>query len=332
MAENAEPLSITAEACANIAFIKYWGNRGVGLNLPLNVSISMNLESCVSRTTAAPLSDAADDEFILNGRPAEGDAARRVSGFLDRIRETTGRREKVRVSSENNFPFGCGIASSASGFAALARAATSLFGLNADETELSRVARLGSGSAARSVMGGFVELLPGETHADAFARQLAPASAWPGLRDLVVVVSSEEKAAASLSGHSLAATSEMLPGRLSAVPARADRVRRAVADRDLTSLGEAAELDALSMHAVMMTSRPALPYWKPGTLAVMEAVRDLRRGGTEAYFTIDAGPNVHVLVEEENLSRAARVMTDELGFRTIASKAGPGARIVESSP
>ena len=332
MAEHIEPLSVTAEACANIAFIKYWGNRGVGLNLPLNVSISMNLESCVSRTTTMLLPDKDADEFVLNGRQDDAAAAARVSALLDRIREIVGRGEKVRVTSENNFPSGCGIASSASGFAALARAATALFGLDADEAELSRLARLGSGSAARSVLDGFVELLPSETHGAAFARQIAPASAWPDLRDLVVVVSSEEKAASSLNGHALAATSEMMPGRLAAVPARADRVRRAVAERNLTSLGEASELDALSMHAVMMTSRPALQYWKPGTLAVMEAVRALRRGGTEAYFTIDAGPNVHVLVEKKDLSRVERVMHDELGFDTLASMPGPGARIVERSP
>jgi len=321
---------VTAEAGANIAFIKYWGNRGVGKNLPLNASISMTLASCVTRTTVEALPDGRADEILLDGRMPDEKSARRISGFVEMIRAAAGRRDRVRVESVNTFPSGCGIASSASGFAALALAAARAFGLKADEAELSRMARLGSGSAARSVPGGFVELCAGETHDAACAVCLAPETWWPELRDVVVVVSLEEKAVSSAEGHRVARTSEMLAGRLRAVAQRAEQVRNAILSRDLAALGQAAEADALSMHAVMMTSRPSLIYWCPQTLDVIRCVLELREGGTGAWFTIDAGPNVHVLTDAKDAG-AVEAQMKERGWTTILDRAGAGARILEGA-
>jgi len=321
---------VIAEAGANIAFIKYWGNRGVGKNLPLNPSISMTLASCVTRTTVEVAPGEGADEIMLDGRVPDEKTARRISGFVEMIRAAAGRRERTRVESESTFPKGCGIASSASGFAALALAAARLFGLNPDEAELSRMARLGSGSAARSIPGGFAELRAGDTHEAACAVCLAPETWWPELRDVVVVVSAEEKAVSSAEGHRIAQTSEMLAGRLRAAGQRAAQVRRAIRSRDLEALGEASEADALSMHAVMMTSRPPLLYWHPETLDVIRCVWELRRGGTGAWFTIDAGPNVHVLTDAKDAG-AVEAQMKERGWRTIPDRAGAGARVVEGA-
>ena len=324
------PSSVTAEACANIAFIKYWGNRGQGLNLPLNPSISMNLAQCTSTTTVELLEGAVADRLSFGGETAAEEPARRANEFLDRVRARADRSERLHIHTRNNFPTGCGIASSASGFAALARAAATVYGMDVDEPELSRIARLGSGSAARSVPAGFVELHPADAHEGAYAEQIAPPEAWSDLRDVVVVISHAEKEVGSLDGHGLAHKSEMLEGRLKAVPDRADRVRRAILDRDLTALGEASELDAISMHCVMMTS--GLFYWAPRTLEAMSIVIALRQGGHEAYFTMDAGPNVHVLCRDADMP----VIRDELASRfkctLIVSGPGAGARVVESTP
>ena len=320
---------VAAGAGANIAFIKYWGNKCSGENLPLNPSISMTLASCVTRTTVALRPSASEDDILLDGKVPDKQSVARIRRFLQSVRDLDGRKDRVSVASASNFPTGCGIASSASGFAALALAASTAYGLDLNRRELSRVARLGSGSAARSVMGGFVELKSGDTHEAAYAEQIAPEDAWPDLRDLVVLVSEEEKKVSSAEGHRLAHTSEMYSARLSAVPERAARVRQAILARDLTALGEAAEADALSMHAVMMTSKPALLYWRPRTIEVIRRVRELREQGVEAYFTVDAGPNVHILTLESSLSVVEEAIRADFGCSTLTDRPGPGARLVE---
>jgi diphosphomevalonate decarboxylase len=141
--------------------------------------------------------------------------------------------------------------------------------------------------------------------------------------------SREEKPVSSAEGHRIAHTSEAFAGRLAAIPDRARRVREGILRRDLTLLGEAAEEDALSMHAVMMTSKPPLIYWTAGTLAVIRAVYGLRQRGVEAYFTIDAGPNVHVLTLARDAARVGAEVAREAGCEILADRAGPGARTIK---
>ena len=310
-------------ASANIAFIKYWGNRPGDLNLPLNPSISMTLDSCYTDTSVEPIPGPVDEITISGKTPGEKALARTVK-FLDMMRRWAGSAQHFRVISENSFPTGCGIASSASGFAALTGATLAALDKRACGAEMSRLARLGSGSAARSVDGGFVELLSGETHEACYAVQLADENAWPNLRDVVAILSSEEKATSSADGHKLAVTSELFEGRLRAIPARAAQVREAIRRRDLEMLGEAAEADALSMHAVMMTSRPPLFYWTERTVRAINAVHALRQRGVEAYFTIDAGPNVHIITVARHEEAVKRMVKDELGAELIVARPGHG--------
>lgn len=288
------PYAATARAGANIAFIKYWGNLDEALRLPLTNSLSMTLDTAVTETAVTFDPDLEEDVLVLNGKVTAGPPRERVSRHLDHLRAYAGVTWRARVVSQNTFPTGAGIASSASAFAALTVAAAAALGVELSPRELSALARLGSGSAARSIFGGYVELIAGARHEDAYAVQVAPPEHW-SLVDIVAVVSRHHKAVGSTGGHALAHTSPLNPARLTHVHTALARARSAILARDIETLGEVMELDALTMHAVMMTSRPSLLYWLPGTLAVMHAVRSWRREGIPVYFTIDAGPNVHVI-------------------------------------
>jgi len=295
----------TAVACSNVPFIKYWGNRDNALRLPANSSLSMNLAGLVTKTTVAFDQHLERDEVVIDGEPAKGAARARVSTHMDLIRHQAGLRAAARVISHSNFPAGTGIASSASAFAALTVAACAAAGLHRTEAELSALARRGSGSACRSVPGGYTEWLMGQGNATSFARSLAPPAYWD-LRDIVAVVSREHKAVGSSSGHSLAVSSPLHAARLLIIPALLTACKRALLARDLEAMGVIMEQDAVMMHAVMMTSRPPLYYWAPATLAIIHALQSWRADGLPVYFTIDAGPNVHLLCEADN---AAEVRT-----------------------
>lgn len=288
------PLTAVALAHPNIAFIKYWGDRDGRLHLPANGSISMNLGGLFTRTRVAFDPSLPQDCLILNDCQVGGEALRRVSSFLDHIRRLAGIELHAEVQSENNFPTGAGIASSASAFAALALAASSAAGLNLDEPQLSRLARLGSGSACRSVPGGFVEWQAGSGDEESYAFSLAPPDHW-NLADCIVLVHRGHKEVVSASGHRLAHTSPLQPGRVADAPRRLEVCRQAILERDFDALAHISELDCIWMHAVMQTSTPPLLYWQPQTLEVMHSVIRWRKAGLPAFYTIDAGPNVHVI-------------------------------------
>jgi diphosphomevalonate decarboxylase len=301
--------SASGVACANIAFIKYWGNLDHLLRLPANGSISMNLGGLTTRTRVTFDPQLEADIFSLNGLRAGGQALQRVSTFLGRVRQMAGITLCARVDSENNFPTGAGIASSASAFAALSLAAAAAAGLNLDEPQLSRLARTGSGSACRSVPGGFVEWQMGNDETS-YAYSIAPADYWE-LVDCIAVISREHKPTGSTEGHALADTSPLQAARLADAPRRLDLCRQAILERDFEALAQVVELDSNMMHAVMLTSTPPLVYWLPGTLAIMGAVQAWRREGLAACYTTDAGPNVHVLClahdAEEVTARLRRI-------------------------
>lgn len=284
----------TARAFANIALIKYWGDQDPCLRLPANGSISMNLEGLFTRTRVSFEAGLEADELTINGEAVRGGGLERVQIILDAVREAAGLGLAARVESFNNFPTGAGIASSASAFAALALAASAAAGLGLSEAALSRLARLGSGSACRSIPGGFVEWQVGERDEESYAFSLAGPEHWD-LADCIAVISTAHKAIGSSQGHALAETSPIQARRVEDAPRRLGICRRAILERDFAALAEVAEVDSNLMHAVMMTSSPRLLYWQPATVAVMQAVSAWRREGTPAFYTVDAGPNVHVL-------------------------------------
>jgi diphosphomevalonate decarboxylase len=320
----------TARAHPNIAFIKYWGVSDATINLPLSNSISMTMDGVHTTTTVEWAHELDADEVTLDGKRLDASAAQRVVRHLDRIRALAATEVRARVASRNNFPMASGIASSASGFAALTVAACAALGLEADATLLSAIARRGSGSASRSLFGGYVEWEQGTDDATSVARQLAPPEHW-ALVDLVAVVSGAAKAVSSEHGHTLAGTSPLNAARVASLDCALAEVRDAIALRDLRLLGPAIERDALAMHAVMMTSTPSLIYWQPGTLEVMQAARRWRReDGIAIYFTIDAGPNVHLICAAED---ANAVETRLHGLPSVQSVLralpGPGPQLLD---
>lgn len=324
----------TWEAPANIAFVKYWGARNLEEAIPRHPSISMTLSSCVSRTTVECLAGAGADEVWLlsEGGGAErpgGTFEGRVLDHLERLRRHAGRRERLRVLTRNSFPAAAGMASSASGFAALTLAALDALGVETTPAELSELARRsGSGSAARSVLGGYVEWPAGDLescHAEALAR----AEHWD-LRDVVASIQDGPKEVSSLEGHRRAPTSPHYARRLELVEGRLREVRGAIEERSLERLGPVLEEDALELHLVAMSSRPPILYWAPATLAVLARVRGLREEGVVAWYTMDAGANVHVICPPEDEPRVARELAAVSGVRdVIRDGVGPGPRRLE---
>lgn len=319
---------VTAVANPNIAFIKYWGKADERLNLPANASLSMNLAALTTVTTVEFRSGLAADALTLDRQPAAGEALARVVAHLDRVRALSGIGDRARVASANDFPAGTGLASSASAFAALSLAATRAAGLDLDEGALSRLARLGSGSACRSVPAGF-SLWNGNNDETSFARQVAPPEHWD-LHDVVAIVSYEHKAVGSYDGHALAPTSPLHEARVAAVPGLLAAVQSGIRQRDLAVMGPAIEADALAMHGVMMTSTPSLLYWAPATVAVLKAVRTWRDEGLCVYFTLDAGPNVHCFCPPGDVAEVETRLRNLGGvLDVLTSGPGGGARQVE---
>lgn len=314
----------TAQAAPNIAFIKYWGDRDTSSHIPSNGSISMNLDGLYTRTRVSFEDGLAEDQLTLNNHISRGAALQRTSAMLDRVRQMVGLNLFARVISTNNFPTGTGIASSASAFAALALASSKAAGLELDEGELSRLARTGSGSACRSVPGGFVEWQAGNDDEDSYAFSISPPEAWD-LVDCVAVVSKKHKATSSREGHQFASSSPLQGARVADTPRRLDICRRAILGQDFENFARIVELDCHMMHAVMMTSSPGLNYWEPATLDVMRAVLEWRKEGLPVCYTIDAGPNVHVLCLGAAVSPVERRLKEMAGIQEVlvAHPGGP---------
>jgi len=318
----------TAQSFANIAFIKYWGNRDNILRLPSNSSISMNLDGLYTRTTVSFQPSLPFDQLIINGHEVMGHGLDRISYILDIIRGMANIYDRAEVMSENNFPSGAGIASSASAFAALALAGSKAAGLNLSEPELSRLARRGSGSASRSIPGGFVEWQMGTSDEDCFAFSIAEPAHWD-LVDCVAIVSAAHKKTGSTEGHSLAWTSPLQAARVADAPRRLEICRKAILERDFNSFAPIVELDSDIMHSVMMTSTPQLHYWKPASLDVMSCVRQWRADGMPVCYTVDAGPNIHILCPGTEAQTVEKRLFEIKGVdKVLVARAGGPAKIV----
>lgn len=321
-------LSATALAHPNIAFIKYWGNRDQSIHLPMNGSLSMCLDGLYTTTTVIFNPTLPADQFTLDGKVDEGFGLFRVQNFLDEVRKLADQNVYAHVESTNNFPAGAGIASSASAFAALALASTSALGLNLSERELSRLARLGSGSACRSIPGGFVEWQAGESDLDSYAYSIAPPDHWD-LLDLVVIVDRGHKATGSAAGMSLAHTSPLQKQRVAEAPLRLEYCRQALLACDFTALAEVVEMDSNWMHAVMQTSTPPLNYLLPITENIQNLVLGWRSQGHAVCSTVDAGPNVHVicLPHEQSFLMAEFEQIPEI-LEVVPATPGGAARLL----
>lgn len=323
-------LRAAARAHSNIALIKYWGKRDAALNLPAVGSISVTLADLYTDTRVCfdPALNA--DQLLLDGQPAD---TRRVSALLDLIRTRAGCDLRARIESQNNFPTAAGLASSASGFAALVVAACAAVDLRLDTAELSMLARRGSGSAARSIFGGYAEMQRGSAAdgQDAYAKPLLAAADWP-LAIVVAITRDTAKAVDSRAGMgATAATSSFYPTWVAQAETDLQAMRDAIATRDFHALGALAEHSCLKMHALMLSGDPGLLYWNPATVAAMQAIRGLRQQGVPVYFTIDAGPQVKALCPPAASATVARTLASVAGVeRVIPTSLGPAAHLIHN--
>jgi len=322
----------TARAPANIAFIKYWGKQDERLRLPLNPSISINLSDVHTVTTVEFSPDYPEDvvEIRMQNTTYKNSLQRNVVGeetirkseqervvaHLNRIRKIARMRLSAKVVSANNFPSSSGVASSASGFAALTVAAAAAARLKLSERELTILARMGSGSACRSIPDGFVMWEAAATSEESYAYSLFPESYWD-IRDIVVIVARHMKEVPSTEGMRKAGSSPLLPGRIRGVTQKIGLLKRALEKRDFPTLGRIIEEDSVSMHAVMVTQDPPVFYWNDATITVIRAVSAWRDNGLPVYATLDAGPNVHVMCEGKDEEKVTQKITDILGVQQI---------------
>ncbi len=339
-----QPVVFSATAPSNIALVKYWGKRNIQLQWPANDSISMTLSSSNTTTTACRTENNFD-RFTMANKTITSltNPDDKVFRHLNFIRSQLNLAGHLDLTTQNNFPTGCGIASSASGFAALTLAATAALVGNPswDALEMAGVtrqtlahwARQGSGSAGRSVFGGFVQWTAGDhPEAQTITEELAP-DHW-NLSDVIVVLSDAQKHVSSSEAHLAAWASPLFKPRLAGLPDRLATVKKALNERDLATLGREIEVDALEMHAVAMTGSPAVHYLTPDTLNFISWVRTERRAGhLPAWFTIDAGPNVHLICRAEDAKIVAtHVEKNWPQSRLIQDQIGRGPQITIVGP
>ncbi|MCD8512282.1 MAG: diphosphomevalonate decarboxylase [Nitrincola sp.] len=297
-------------APSNIALCKYWGKRDKQLNLPMNASLSVSLGHLGTHTRLVPIDYSADEIWLNSDRLLPSSAfCQRISAFLDLFRKPG--TCSFRVTTRNSIPTAAGLASSASGFAALAKAVNESFQLELNTEQLSVLARLGSGSACRSVFKGFVEWQMGQREDGLDSHGIQLNAAWPGLCVGLVKVDASVKATDSRSGMQRTVETAHL---YQSWPVQAAHdivlLKEAIAEKDFAKLGQTAEHNALSMHATMIASWPPLVYWQPESLATMQRIWKLRKDGLAVYFTMDAGPNLKLLFEQADLDAVMRYFPD----------------------
>ena len=311
----------TAIAHPNIALVKYWGKREGSGNIPATPSLSLTLDALVTRTTVEAVPE---DSLRING---ERRCDAKVHCLMRKMRAAFD-LPPLAVSTTNDFPTGAGLASSASGFAALVTAVDAAFDLGLDAGERSVWARRGSASAARSIHGGFAMLGADTSWA---AAPLASAEHWP-LEVVVAIVSTQAKTVTSTRGmEHTRQTSPFYDGWLRSTPADYDIARRAVLERDFAALATVAEHSCLKMHGLMLSTTPPLLYWNDATVAAIHTVRELREAGVPVFFTVDAGPQVKAVCAPGHGAAVADKLASVPGVRRIVRGGlGAGAHVANA--
>lgn len=313
----------TAIAQPNIALIKYWGKRDTGRNLPAVGSISITLRELYTRMCVEFDADAAADSLQVNGA-SEETMLPRLSACLDRVAGSE--RLRARITSESNFPIAAGLASSASAFAALTVAGAEAACRDLPTATLASLAGQASGSAARSLLGGFVEL---ENRGEDIAvSTLCASPEWP-LDVVVAITETGPKAVGSTEAMEISRrTSPFYESWVAQQPHDLDIARDAIARRDFGRLAAIAERNCLKMHSIMWASRPPLVYWNAATMRCLQTVRKLQGGGIDVFFTIDAGPQVKAVCLPEHTEAVAAALRETPGVVGIMiSGLGSGARL-----
>lgn len=316
----------TARAHTNIALIKYWGKADADLRLPLMSSLSMTLDAFYSDTT---IEASKQNQFYLNGVKQTDQAAKRVFAYLKRLQTKFGVAGNLKISSTNHVPTAAGLASSSSAFAALATSFCAFYEIDANKTDLSRLARIGSGSASRSIFGGFAIWQKGHDDASSYAYALDERPAMD-LHLLAVELNQKPKKLSSTSGMKAAQSSPFFKPWLARNDQELKEMIQAIKTNDFTKLGSLAELNANEMHAINLTAQPGFTYFEPNTIRAIKLVEELRHQGIECYYTIDAGPNVKILTPLKNVKEIQKVFLSEFSnVKIINASFGPGVSILD---
>ena len=319
----------TAIAPSNIAFIKFWGKKNDELRLPANGSISMNLSNLTTVTTVEFDKYLKSDQIQINNIK-ENQESSRCSTHLSRVRKLANINVFAKVISKNNFPTASGLASSASGFAALTLAASNAAGLKLSEKELSILARQGSGSASRSIPDGFVEWLDSETSEESYSISLHLPEFWD-IADVVAIISTDNKKVPTSQGHKYASSSIFYQSRIPNIKNKIILLKKYLREKNFIEFGTILEHETLEMHAVMMTQTPSLIYWEPATLELIKIVMDWRDAGLQVFFTIDAGPQVHLICEKKNIAEVEKLLRKIKEVKqVIINYPSKGARLTNS--
>jgi len=320
-------MQATAIAQPNIALIKYWGKRDIARNLPAVGSISITLSSLHTQVSVEFMTAASADELIING-VEDSSMLPRISACLDNV--MGGHRDRARIASSSNFPIAAGLASSASAFAATTVAAARAADLELGTGELARLAGRASGSAARSLYGGFAELKNAGDSIEVSA--LRDLESWP-LQVVIAITATGPKGVGSTRAMEISReTSPFYSSWISQQDQDLNVARDAIAGEDFAALANVAEHNCLKMHSVMWASRPPMVYWNAATLRCLETVRQLQQDGHRVFFTIDAGPQVKAVCMPEDAKAVARALADTDGVQKVmTSDLGSGARLVDKS-
>lgn len=324
-------MSNWVRAHTNIALIKYWGKKNEELIIPMNNSLSLTLDAFYTETKVIFDEKLKADELYLDDMLQDFTTLKKVKTVLDLVREKSGVREKARVISYNHVPTAAGLASSASGLAALAGAASLAAGLDLSDIELSKLARRGSGSASRSIYGGFAEWQKGNSDDTSYAVPVDHARWDIGM--LFIVVNDKKKEVSSREGMlRTVQTSPFYQGWLDTLEVDLKGIKQAIKKQDIHEVGAIAERNALKMHATTLGANPPFTYWSPDSLKAMDAVRQLRSQGYAVHFTMDAGPNVKLLCRQSQLAEIkAHLLTDFPESQLIEARPGPGVHVVSRS-
>ena len=316
-------------AHTNIAFIKYWGKENEELIIPQNNSLSLTLDAFYTDTKVTFDADFAGDVLFIDGDIQDEKALKKAQVILDLVRERAGIELPAKIESKNFVPTAAGLASSASGLAALAGAASLAAGLELTDTELSRLARRGSGSASRSIYGGFAEWQKGTSDEDSVAVPVDDADWDIGM--IFIVVDDKRKDGSSTEGMRLVVeTSPYYEGWVSSSIEDLADIKVAIQEQDIVKTGEIAERSALKMHALNLSANPPFNYWSPDSIIAMRQVTALREQGYPAYITMDAGPNVKIICKASQIDEIYAILSDNYREdQLVKALPGPGIQIIE---
>lgn len=317
-----------ARANTNIALIKYWGKKDTALFIPMNSSLSLTLDAFYTDTKVEFDKNLTTDSFYLNGVKQQDTA--KITNFLNLFRENMDTFYYAKVESYNFVPTAAGLASSASAFCALAMACNIASGLNYDLQTLSTFARRGSGSATRSVYGGFVEWQKGTTNTDSYAKFIDDAS-WDIGMIILVLNAKEKKISSRIGMNHTVETSPFYEAWLTSTQQDLEAIKQAIQAKDFQTLGKITEHNGMKMHATTLSANPPFSYFEPESLLAQEKIRTLRDNGYDVYITMDAGPNVKILCRNSQMLQIKNELLQTFkAEQIILSNVGQGVRVLSS--